>query len=292
MNYKTFKSKPWILAKHLAGLASEALPTGTSAHDVALKSRNSIGVNYMRCREFQGVSEELQLRDGMEILDISSPQWYTLCLAYLFPNVKFCYTNIIQSEIDDYEKIAEALNLKNLHYKILDIREPEGSDCYDLIYSISVIEHVYPEVGGDVIAYKNIKKLLGSSGRFIVTVPYKENYNAIYSEGQVYERDGAELKFFAREYDKESYAKLEQDSGLISKSKKYIVEKKGFFALDYYEWGKGKDTTMAKLVLFSTKVCRRLFGAKFDAWVANSYYSIEEAERYRVVNIVAAYELD
>ena len=159
MNYDTFKSKPWILAKRLAGLATEALPSGSAAYNVALMSQRSICINYMRCREFQAVSEEITLKDGMEVLDISGPQWYTICLAYLFPNVAFCYTNILQSEIESYEEISESLNLKNLRYEILDIREPSSWKCYDFIYSISVIEHVYPEVGGDLVAYKNIKKL-------------------------------------------------------------------------------------------------------------------------------------
>ena len=280
-------------ALHTQEIAQKALMVlakDSQAYKVAWKAKHSVCINYMRCREFQGVLEQLEIEDGAEVLDISSPQWFTLCLAYLFPKVQFHYTNIIESEIEDYIEIAKAANLNNIKYTLMDIRSVSDSIKYDLIYSISVLEHVYPEEGGDIEAYSNIKKLLNPNGRVVITVPYKEKAQIIYQKGAVYERDGEELKFFAREYDKQTYESLEKATGFIASSKKYIIEKHGLFAMDYYEWGAGSKLFSKKIVLNLAKVMRKCFGGKFDSWVAKKYYRLDATEDYRLVNIVATYD--
>lgn len=290
------KNKPSVgdfalYTQEIAQKALTVLPKDSEAYNVALKAKNSVCINYMRCREFQGVLEQLEIVDDTDVLDISSPQWFTLCLAHLYPKVNFHYTNIIESEIIDYIEIAKAANLDNIKYTILDIREVSDTFKYDTIYSISVLEHVYPEKGGDIEAYNNIKSLLKPDGRVVITVPYKEKAQIIYQQGAVYERDGDDLKFFAREYDKQTYEALEVATGFVATSKKYITEKHGLFAMDYYEWGDGSKKVTKKMVLNLAKVMRKCFSGKFDSWVAKKYYNLENEESYRLVNIVAVYDM-
>lgn len=279
-----------LYTQEIAQKALMVLPKGSQAYKVAWKAKHSVCINYMRNREFQGVLEQLEIEDGADVLDISSPQWFTLCLAHLFPKVKFHYTNIIESEIEDYKEIAKAANLNNIEYTLMDIRSVSDAFKYDVIYSISVLEHVYPEKGGDIEAYNNIKNLLKPDGRVLITVPYKEKSQIIYQQGTVYERDSDERQFFAREYDRQTYDSLEKETGFVSSSKKYITEKQGLFALDYYEWGEGSKKFSKKIVLNLVKIMRKCFGGKFDSWVAKKYYSLEDEEGYRLVNIVAVYD--
>jgi SAM-dependent methyltransferase len=271
--FEEFKSKPWELAHVLASQALTKLEQNTPPYAVAKQAIQTVCVN-----------------NGDKVLDISSPQWFTICLAKLFPEVIFEYVNIIESEIVDYRIIAEALELTNLTYSILDIRNSNSDRKYNHIYSISVIEHVYPEVGGDVEAFENISQLLKPEGRFILTVPYKENFNVVFQEGGVYERSGKEKQFFCREYDQRTYNLLESRTGFTASSKHFITEKRGLFSMDYHEWGPGAGKFMSKIVLFAAKVVRRIISYKFDVWVSKRYYNIAESEEYRLINIIAVYD--
>lgn len=288
--YRNFCESPWMLAKELARSALDNLAKGSSAYKTSLKASRIVNVNYMRCMEFGAVAEDLVFKEGDTVLDISSPQWFTICMAYLFPGTQFLYTNIIESEITDYEVIAKTLNLNNIEYQFFDIRESSINKTFDHIYSISVLEHVYPEKGGDVLAYNSIRELLNPEGRLVLTVPYKEKYNVVYIDGDVYEREGEGPQFFCREYDKATYDSLEKEVNFVSTRKRFICESKGLFSLDYYESGAGSKKFSKKIVLNIAKCLRRVFGAKFDAWVAAKYYRLEEDEKFRLVNVVAVYD--
>ncbi|OIP08557.1 MAG: hypothetical protein AUK49_10845 [Betaproteobacteria bacterium CG2_30_68_42] len=54
-------------------------------------------IDYMRWAEFEAVLRMLHLSPGQKVLDVASPQWFTLHLAARHPDVQFRYINIQES---------------------------------------------------------------------------------------------------------------------------------------------------------------------------------------------------
>ena len=132
------------------------LSPSTPAYRIA-RERSIRPVDDMRCAEFDAILRNLKISPQTEILDVSSPQWFSLCLAERYPETMFHYLNIIDNEIDPYENIANSLGLVNLRYHRGDVRELRfNSGKFDKVVSISVIEHIYPEVDGDLTALSEI----------------------------------------------------------------------------------------------------------------------------------------
>jgi len=245
-------------------------------------------VDYMRYAEFDAILRDLELNSHMTILDVSSPQWFSLYLANKYPSVEFRYVNIIDSEIDPYKEIGEALGIKNLDYQKADVRDMGfDTNAFDRVISISVIEHIYPEEGGDLKALSEINRVLKSEGQFLLTVPCKSKSNIVYVDGPVYERSGRRGNFFAREYDQEKFSALIKRSGLALSGSRFICERNGIFPMDYYEWGPGKNVFLAKYLIKSKNLFERILGKSLDEILAKQYLSVSREITGRLVNISA-----
>ena len=245
-------------------------------------------VDYMRYAEFDAILRNLELNSQMTILDVGSPQWFSLYLANKYPMVEFHYINIIDSELDPYKDIANALGIKNLNYRKEDVRDMQFSDnTFDKVISISVIEHIYPEEHGDLKALSEISRVLKSGGEFLLTVPCKSKSNIVYMDGAVYERREKTRNFFAREYDEEMFNKLIERSEFSLTESWFISERRGIFSVDYYEWGPGKDAFLAKYLIKSRRLLERIIGKSLDELLAKQYLSVSREITGRLVNISA-----
>ncbi len=242
----------------------------------------------MRYAEFEGVLRELTLDPPMTVLDVSSPQWFSFLLAEQYPGIDFHYINILPTELDPYRELAAALRLGNLDYRIADVRNLEIADeTYDRVVSISVIEHIYPLQGGDVRALREIARVLKPGGELILTVPYKDKGSVVFMDGPVYERDEPGTNFFAREYDKETFAQLVAQSGMVLETQRFICERRGLLAVDYYEWGPGKNSFVARVNGVTRNLIQRLLGISLDGLLAARHLVLADRITDRVVNVVA-----
>lgn len=273
--------------KVLASKAVGALSPSSAAWEFA--RRGAIRpVEYMRYAEFDAVLRDLVLAPGMTVLDISSPQWFSIYLAHKQPGVRIIYTNIIDSELDPFREIAAILKLSNLEYRKADARALEYPDgTFDKVISISVLEHIYPEVGGDTQALKEIARVLKPAGEMLLTTPYKSQRNIVYKDEAVYERNEKKRNFFAREYDEKMFDELIASSPFSVNSAWFICEKAGVFALDYYEWGPGRDVLIAKYVNKARRLLERSLGTSLDATLAHRYLDVSRSATGRLVNIAA-----
>ncbi|MEM6844680.1 MAG: methyltransferase domain-containing protein [Bacteroidota bacterium] len=250
------------------------------------KTALSIPINYMRWAEFTSINQLIELNKGEKLLDVGSPQWYSLSMAKLHPENYFVYINILPEEINPFENIAKHCNIKNITYKPEDVRELSFLDCvFDKIISISAIEHVYPEVGGDVTALTQMKRVLKSRGKIYLTIPYKEKHGIVYKRGAVYERTTAKENFYAREYDQHSFTKLLEDTSLTSEKSLYIHEEQGIFALDYYSYGPGQSTFLGQKRKKIVRLLDSIFNLSLIKRLAMRYLHISEKPLYRLVNI-------
>jgi ubiquinone/menaquinone biosynthesis C-methylase UbiE len=207
-------------------------------------------IDYMRYAEFAAVLARLELRDGSRVLDAAGPQWLTLALAAQHPNIEFHYVNLTDYEILPFEEIRKLLQLDNLTIRHEDLRNLSFPDEYfDEIVSISVLEHVYPEEGGDDTALAELKRVMRTDGSIIMTVPCKEKANVVYVQGNVYERTAAGKQFFAREYDPQTLRALINRGGFFCEALNYISEVPSLMSIDYLEWGPLRGTVQARLLL-------------------------------------------
>lgn len=278
------------LSKKIRDLSRHALKSIGSSQSArkVLKKALVRPVDYMRYAEFNAVLDQLELKPNTMVLDVSSPQWFCIYLASKYPDTNFIYINIIDSEIEPFQQISQALNLQNLEYLKEDVRELNfKSNSFDQVLSVSVIEHIYPALGGDCAALKEVNRVLKPDGELHLTIPYKDNGNIVYVDGDVYERKGKTSTFFAREYDVESFAKLAKDSGFSAKVLSYIIERPGLFALDYYEWGPGKSLQFINQLPKFLRLAEKLSRYSLDEALAqkNLYVLAEPGDR--LVNLAA-----
>jgi SAM-dependent methyltransferase len=278
------------IAKTIRQLANQVLQNSnisSSAYQVA-KMAVYKPIDYMRYAEFEAVSRELTIDTNSKILDVSSPQWFSIYLANQYPNAQFYYTNILEEEIKPYQEISQKLNLHNIYYIKQDVRNLKfENNSFDKVISISVIEHIYPPKGGDLQAINEIKRVLKQDGKLLITVPFKEQGNIVYFDRPVYERNNEGQNFFAREYDENTWLQLVNESKLSEEKKWYIGEKIGLFSIDYYQWGPGKLTKYGGYVKKIKKICEKVLGRSIEEEIANRYLTITPTISTRLVNLAA-----
>ena len=273
--------------KSLAARATKTLPRGSVAYKNA-RQHITRPVDYMRFAEFEAMLRGLGDLSEKRILDIASPQWFSLCLAASNPNATFVYVNITEDELDPYREIARHLGLTNIAYEKGDARAlKHDSGSFDRVISISVIEHIYPERGGALAALKEVRRLLPPNGKLLLTVPCKAKRNVVFKEGPVHERATSGRNFYAREYDLAMFNELIAGSGLALHEQLLVGEREGFFAIDFFDWGPGKTSLWGKLFRKSRNYAERLFGVSFDRYLAHKYLEVTNAESSRLVNVSA-----
>lgn len=270
----------------LARRAVDLLPTSSVARRLA-RHRMVRPIDYMRYAEFTAVLDELDIGHGDRVLDVGSPQWFSLYLASAYPETSFTYVNIVESELEPFREITEVLGLTNIEHRMGDVRQLAFPDAsFDCVISISVIEHVYPEVGGDVAALGEIARVLEPGGDLVLTVPCKDRCAVVRVDGPVYERGAQDDNFFAREYDMNSFALLVA-SGLLRLDDSWLIsEKAGTWSVDYYEWGPGSGARV-RSALVRARVLLQVFGVSADEALARRYLGIAREPEHRMVNIAA-----
>ncbi len=275
------------LSQEIRALAQKALDLGLSqaAMQEARESQHRPLV-YMRYGEAEALLRDLKLEPGMRVVDFSSPQWLGIALAARHPQVQFVYTNIIDSELLIYAEIAQKLGLANLEYRKCDLRALEMPDAsFDVALSVSVLEHVFPEVGGDAQALAEIHRVLRPGGQLLLTVPFKDKRNVVYLDEEVFERGSSERNFYAREYDQAQWGELLQHTPLRPLSTRYICERSGLLAVDSIEWGPQRGQFLPRVRLRASRVLGRLLGRHLDGDLAGRYLFVSPRADTRVVNV-------
>jgi SAM-dependent methyltransferase len=145
------------------------------------------------------------------ILDVSSPKLPSLILGRR--------AEVWATDLDDpalparWRRTAEALGLRNYHVQFEDacrLSFPDAS--FDMVYSISVIEHIPGH--GDTAALAEFQRVLRPGGVAIVEVPFRRQRQDVL---QHYDSKGFPLetpRFYERYYDNESLDSRLQAPGL------------------------------------------------------------------------------
>lgn len=136
---------------------------------------------HSRCIEYPWASSKLN--NSKIILDVGSAKSDKTWLSYL----------IQLNKLKDYEIHAtdyDSINIDGVNFKQSDVRKlPYKDNYFDLIFAISVIEHIglnnnpdnnlkNPKFSksGDFEAFKELIRVLKPNGRIILTIPYSNRY--------------------------------------------------------------------------------------------------------------------
>ena len=247
-------------------------------------------MDYLRCVEFPLSYQLLTFKDGMKILDLASPQWFSLFLAYRFPRVEFVYANILESELRQIKDVAACLGLKNISYRVEDGRRLNFPGAFfDHAVSISTIEHIAADIGGDVQTLSEINRVLKKGGEFTLSVPLKKERGLVYdSAHSVWERQTQPNNFYMRNYDLQQVEELAQNTGFTLMEKLFMFERPGLFAMEYWE-SEGKHRKEKDGVIKLKKKIDKLIGLRLENILANRYIRLEGETKPqdRLINLVA-----
>jgi SAM-dependent methyltransferase len=144
--------------------------------------------------------EEFRRLIDPRILDVSSPKLLSVFLAGITSK------EVIATDLSDekifsrWKPVAEAAGLENYLVEYQDARHLTYSDdSFDLVYSISVIEHIPDH--GDTAALEEFRRVLKPGGTLIVQVPYRRQAQEIHLDRDSRGNRLMEPCFYERHYD-------------------------------------------------------------------------------------------
>lgn len=131
-------------------------------------------VSLTRYFEFDFARRHLSdLRPEHRLLDISSPFLFSFHLATHTPRLRIRMINPDSRDLARTERMYKPGRITNIVTECLGIselkQEPAGS--LDAIWSLSVLEHIHPDHGGDREACRALWRLLAPGGRLVLTLP-------------------------------------------------------------------------------------------------------------------------
>lgn len=144
--------------------------------------------------------EKIGLSNNAKVLDISSP----FVPAYLFASKGHL---VLKTDIDQAEE-ASINPSANLKFELADgtaLNYP--SDSFDLVYSISVVEHIYQ---GYIKAIQEMIRVTKPGGLVYVSFPISKNYTEEWLDNKIYSHQGTkdDKAFFQYRFDEEKVTEI------------------------------------------------------------------------------------
>jgi SAM-dependent methyltransferase len=160
-------------------------------------------VNCFRYFEFDFVARNMP-SNFRKLLDVSSPRLFPLRVARDNPGSEVFALNPDKGDLEYTAKLAAVLRLGNLVTLPIVVEElPDSSELFDVVTSISVVEHIAGDTG-DSDAIASLYSRVRPGGRLLLTVPVDREFRLEYRSAAPYEaptdeKDG--MYFFSRIYD-------------------------------------------------------------------------------------------
>jgi ubiquinone/menaquinone biosynthesis C-methylase UbiE len=176
----------------------------------------------------------------LKILDVGSPKLFGLYLAYTKP-VTVILTDFHKRYIEEYISLWNSIQgtAKGcIEFTTADARSLcFDNDSFDIVYAMSVIEHVEGK-DGDSIALQELKRVLKQGGLLIVSIPFGDHYiEQMIETYSAYLTDGSDTSedysFFQRIYDMKSVKERILRS-IIAHTELKLVSRRWQFILRLY----------------------------------------------------------
>ncbi len=144
-------------------------------------------VSIVRYFEFPFVHEAVDWNLANKCLDISSPRLLFVYLLKRYPDLHVDIINPDDGDLKETEKFIKVANLHgrtNIHNIDATRKLPFPDDCFDIITSVSVFEHMSKD--GDKHAMQEAWRVLKPKGKLILTFPCSRNSYEEFCEKDVY----------------------------------------------------------------------------------------------------------
>jgi 2-polyprenyl-3-methyl-5-hydroxy-6-metoxy-1,4-benzoquinol methylase len=169
----------------------------------------------------QSYLTSLPVNRGVKILDVASPKMLGLYLART-TEAELTLTDISELNVDEYRVMWRALQSRargSAVFSLQDVRSLHfDAAVFDVVYSMSVLEHVEGE-SGDSTAMREMVRVLKPGGLLVVSVPFGRTYaeqHRVGFAGAARKTGDHETYFFQRIYDRATFERriLSQTSDL------------------------------------------------------------------------------
>ena len=141
------------------------------------------------------------------VLDVGSPKCFGLYLANKL-EVEVEMTDVSRLNLDEYQLMSKCLERKakgRVHFATQDARSLDYEDAaFDIVYSMSVVEHVEGE-RGDSQSIQEMVRVLRRGGLLLISVPFGKKYVEQRRRGfasAVERTEDGSVHFFQRVYDR------------------------------------------------------------------------------------------
>ena len=158
--------------------------------------------------------EATRANSVLRVLDVGSPKLFTLLLTERLALLEVTSLDIWDRAIEEARALAGGLSANaqsRLKLAVADIRKPLAPELlpeqgYDVAFAMSVIEHVEPNPGGDVVAMKAMAKIMKKGGALIISIPVDRELRDEHTAQPAYGAHDAHVdegqgSFFQRVYD-------------------------------------------------------------------------------------------
>jgi SAM-dependent methyltransferase len=140
-----------------------------------------------------------------KILDVGSPKCFGLYLAFHF-DIEICLTDLDTPSVEEAQVLWSSIKHRAKGKAVFSIQDVRGlnypSESFDIVYSMSVVEHVEGETG-DSDSIREMIRVLKPGAPLLVTVPVGERYveqDRIGFQGAARETGNGRRYFFQRIY--------------------------------------------------------------------------------------------
>jgi len=161
-------------------------------------------VSCVRYFEFDFAAKAVTNRH-VDCLDVSSPRLFSLWLVSNRPSVRIHMINPDQVDLEATQQIIDEMGIPRILIKNIPVEGlPVQQSKFDLVYSISVVEHIAGEYD-DAYAVRRMWDLLKPGGTLILTFPVDRSFRKEYRDSKYYGMQGETRSgggyFFQRFYD-------------------------------------------------------------------------------------------
>jgi SAM-dependent methyltransferase len=246
-------------------------------NDVSLGLRKTIGKisqpinSFTRFPEYyymeKAITEYVEQCAGAEpaqILDVGSPKTFGMYLAEKL-DVDVEMTDVSRLNLDEYFTMSKSLMNKakgRVHFAAQDARALDYEDgTFDIVYSMSVIEHIEGE-RGDSQSIQEMVRVLKPGGLLLLSVPFGKKYVEQQRKGfahAVEKTEDESLYFFQRVYDRTALENriLSALDGLRVRSEWTIWREGDFAARTFKRFGEGMQGLLGFLNPLLSRSCNR-----------------------------------
>jgi SAM-dependent methyltransferase len=134
--------------------------------------------HFLECQMKRGLQDFPSTDTPIRILDVGSPKCFGLYLAFYF-NIEIHLTDIDAASVNEAEILWDAIKRRargKALFSLQDARALKYSNQeFDIVYSMSVIEHVEGQAG-DSKSMREMVRVLKPGGLLLVTVPVGQKY--------------------------------------------------------------------------------------------------------------------